>query len=236
MLKRKLTKIRLCKKYGDDIWGDLSKYTKIEKLHLRSKFNEYIKKSKRRRLDNGSALRIDVIDPRVQVKRKTSFGKIFIMKQKLRYFYGILKDYQFKNLYLKAVYKYIKNSSISKLIGYYESRLDVTLYRSNFLLSPMQCRQWINHGNIYVNGKKITVPSFRLFPSDFISFKISKGLVRNNIIKKLKINNLQRYIAEHLEVCYRQQRILFLNAPASKKVFFPFKFDYYKLFNVYNYR
>src|SRR5690242_16508616 len=122
-------------------------------MHLREKFNEFLRKGKKKRLDYSAALRIDVVDPKVQVKRKTAFGKLLSMKQKLRYFYGILKDYQFKNLYFKAAYKYVKHPNRNFLIRLYEARMYVVLYRSNFIRTPMEGRQLISYGNVYLNGR-----------------------------------------------------------------------------------
>jgi ribosomal protein S4 len=239
MLKRKLTMVHLCKKYGDDIWGDLSRTKKIHKIKFGIKFNFFLRKGKgrKRRLDNTKALRIDVKDPKVHVKRKTAFGKIFNMKQKFKFFYGIFKDYQFKNLYLKTVYKQVKRFKYQSLIGLYESRLDIILYRANFIKSPMECRQWIHNGYVFVNGEVVTICNIYLSKSDIISvsfYLISK--IRSNLLKKISIKTIGYFNIRHLEICFRRFRIVFINRPLFTEVFFPFRVIYSKLFNVYDHR
>ncbi|MEO0091281.1 MAG: 30S ribosomal protein S4 [candidate division WOR-3 bacterium] len=93
-------------------------------------------------------------------------------KQKLKAIYGLLEK-QFHLLFLRAQRK--KNPGEQLLISL-ERRLDNTVYRLGFCDSRTQARQFVRHGHILVNSKKVNIPSYEVNPGDTISIKDKKGM------------------------------------------------------------
>ena len=70
----------------------------------------------------------------------------------------------------------MKGKTGENLIVLLESRLDNIVYRLRFASSRNQARQLVNHGHVLVNGKKTTIPSYRVSANDVIEIKeSSKG-------------------------------------------------------------
>lgn len=113
-------------------------------------------------------------------KRKPSeYGKQLVEKQKLRYTYGV-NERQFRRLFLMAVKD--KNTVTGlAFIQILESRLDNIVFRAGFARTRRQARQFVNHGHIFVNGKKVDLPSYLTKPGDIIS--VAEGSQDLAIIK-----------------------------------------------------
>ena len=57
------------------------------------------------------------------------------------------------------------------MIGLLERRLDAVIYRAKFVPTVFAARQFINHGHIRVNGKRVTIPSYRVKVGDVVEVK-----------------------------------------------------------------
>ena len=86
-------------------------------------------------------------------------------KQKARFAYGVLEK-QFRRYYEEAVRKPGKTGEV--LLQILESRLDNVVYRAGFASTRRQARQLVVHGHFLVNGKRVTIPSFRVSPLDIV--------------------------------------------------------------------
>lgn len=104
-------------------------------------------------------------------KKPSEYGKQLIEKQKLRHTYGV-NERQFRRLFLMAV---ADKNTVTGLafIQILESRLDNLVYRAGFARTRAQARQFVNHGHMLVNGKKVDLPSYLVQPGDVIS--VSEG-------------------------------------------------------------
>jgi len=103
-------------------------------------------------------------------KQKISdFGLQLRAKQKLKGYYGNLTEKQFSRIYDEAARR--KGNTAEKLIGLLESRLDAIVYRAKFTPTPFSARQFINHGHILVNGKRVTIASYRVKVGDLVEVK-----------------------------------------------------------------
>ena len=105
-------------------------------------------------------------------KRKlTEYGLRLMEKQKLKFLYGGIREKQFK--------KYFEMASKSKgntgqvLLQLLERRLDNVVYRLGFASTRRQARQFVVHGHILVNGKKVNIPSYLVSVGDVIEVKPS---------------------------------------------------------------
>ena len=106
----------------------------------------------------------------------SDFGTQLRAKQKLKGYYGDLTEKQFRRIYGEA--ERVKGDTGENLIGLLERRLDAVVYRAKFVPTIFAARQFVNHGHIKVNGKRVNIPSYRCQPGDVIEVREkSKQLV-----------------------------------------------------------
>lgn len=106
--------------------------------------------------------------PRRRGGGPSDYSKQLTEKQKMRYTYGITEK-QLRRYVDEAVSK--SHQPISLLIGRLESRLDNVVYRLGLAKTRQAARQMVSHGHITVNGKKFTIPSYRVRDNDVISVR-----------------------------------------------------------------
>lgn len=105
----------------------------------------------------------------VNTRRKVSeYGLQLREKQKAKFIYGLLEK-QFHNLYQKAVK--IPGETGENLITLLEQRLDNVVYRIGFARTRAEARQFVGHGHVLVNGKKVDIPSYSVRTGDVISIR-----------------------------------------------------------------
>jgi small subunit ribosomal protein S4 len=106
----------------------------------------------------------------------SDFGTQLRAKQKLKGYYGNISEKQFRRYYAEAIR--LKGDSGAHLIGLLERRLDAVVYRAKFVPTVFAARQFVNHGHVKVNGKRVTISSYLVKPGDVIEIKeASKQLV-----------------------------------------------------------
>lgn len=114
-------------------------------------------------------------------RRKVSeYGTQLREKQKVKRLYGILER-QFQRYYVLAAKK--KAATGEALLQILETRLDNVVYRLNLAKSRQQARQLVAHGHVFVNGEKVTIPSFSVKIGDIIS--LSEKTANLEFVKKL---------------------------------------------------
>ena len=98
----------------------------------------------------------------------SNYGIQLVEKQKLRFIYGI-SEKQLKKAFERASkLQGIHGENILKLL---ESRLDNIVYRMGIASTRRAARQFVNHGHVNVNGKKVDIPSYTVKPGDVISVR-----------------------------------------------------------------
>src|SRR5690606_27130328 len=163
--------------------------------------------------------------------RMTIYKRQLIAKQRLRKYYGNLKESQFYSLYKKA--SFYKGAPSSNLFILLERRLDVILFRGGFVPSIYSSRQLISHGHILVNNKKVTIPSYMVQNNDIItvapnSINIVKTILSNKLNPPIKMKKfIKRYVVvpSYLEVNYNIFSIILVKTPSTKKIPYPIKFS-----------
>ncbi|OFI47027.1 30S ribosomal protein S4 [Floricoccus penangensis] len=99
----------------------------------------------------------------------SEYGLQLAEKQKLRFSYG-LTERQFRNLFVQA--SKVKEGTLGfNFMVLLEQRLDNIVYRLGLATTRPQARQFVNHGHILVNGKRVDIPSYRVQPGDVISVR-----------------------------------------------------------------
>ncbi|MFC3229324.1 30S ribosomal protein S4 [Marinibaculum pumilum] len=156
-----------------------------------------------------------------QRRRKPSdYGVQLAAKQQLRFYYGNITERQFKNIYQEAVRR--RGDTSENLIGLLERRLDAVVYRLKFVPTVFAARQFVNHGHIRVNGKRVNIPSYRVQEGDKISIKdASKQLV----IVLEALDSPERDIPEYLELDTSKMEGTFLRTPQLSDVPYPVRME-----------
>ena len=102
-------------------------------------------------------------------KKPTDYGQQLYAKQKLKTYYGNVSEKQFHKYYVEAVRR--SGDAAENLIGILESRLDNLVYKAKFVPTIFAARQFVNHGHITVNGKKVNIPSYMVKTGDVIEVR-----------------------------------------------------------------
>ena len=102
-------------------------------------------------------------------KKPSDYGIQLMAKQKLKGYYGNIGERQFRKLYEEAVRR--KGDTGANLIELLERRLDTVVYRMKFVATVFAARQFVNHGHIKVNGRRVNIPSYRVKVGDVIEVK-----------------------------------------------------------------
>ena len=90
-----------------------------------------------------------------QRRRKPSdFGVQLMAKQKLKGYYGNIGEKQFRRYYQEAVRR--RGDTGENLVGILECRLDSVIYRMKFVTTVFGARQFVSHGHVSVNGRRVT--------------------------------------------------------------------------------
>ena len=148
--------------------------------------------------------------------KPSDYGIQLQAKQKLKSYYGNINERQFRNIYKKAIMK--RGDTAENLIGFLERRLDAVVYRMKFVPTIFAARQFVNHGHVMVNGKKVTIPSYSLKDGDEV-IVIDKSKKIPNI--QVSISSQEREIPEYLEVDIKEFKGRFLRSPLMHDVPYP---------------
>jgi small subunit ribosomal protein S4 len=96
----------------------------------------------------------------------SDFGTQLRAKQKLKGYYGSVSERQFRALYAEAIR--MTGDSSENLIGLLERRLATVVYRAKWAPTVFAARQFVSHGHVKVNGRRVTIPSIRVKVGDVI--------------------------------------------------------------------
>ena len=114
-------------------------------------------------------------------------------KQKARRIYGVLEK-QFRNMYAEAARE--KGITGENLLRMLELRLDNAVYRAHFASSRNQARQFVRHGHVLVNGKRVTIPSYTVRKGDVIELSAK---AQKNIVIRHNLDTIDRAVPMWLE-------------------------------------
>ena len=115
-------------------------------------------------------------------------------KQKAKYIYGVLER-PFSNLYKEASRQ--KGVTGENLLRMLEQRLDNIVFRAGWASTRPQARQFVGHGMINVNGRRVDIPSYRVRKGDVISLRDKP---RQMIVIRHNLDTLDRLKPAWLEV------------------------------------
>ena len=134
-------------------------------------------------------------------------------KQKARYAYGVLEK-QFRRYYQEA--DRLPGKTGDTLLQILESRLDNVVYRAGFASTRRQARQMVSHGHFLVNGKRVTIPSYRVTALDIVDVAPKSANLTPFIIARETWG--EREIPGWLTVKPNRMRILVHQLPTREQI------------------
>jgi small subunit ribosomal protein S4 len=152
-----------------------------------------------------------------QKRRKTSdFGTQLAAKQKLKGYYGNITERQFRKIYREATRR--RGDTAENLIGLLERRLDTVVYRLNFVPTPFAARQFINHGHVLVNGRRVNIPSYLCREGDVVEVRERS----KNLTQVLgAVQRPERDVPDYLSVDYKALKGSVVRTPKVADVPWP---------------
>jgi small subunit ribosomal protein S4 len=133
-------------------------------------------------------------------------------KQKARRIYGLLEK-QFRNLYEEANRQ--PGITGENLLRNLELRLDNVVFRAGWGASRRQARQFVRHGHVSVNGKRVTIPSYRVRTGEKIILKQSS---REMFAVRRNMDTLDRQLPPWLETADAGFSVEVLNPPLREHI------------------
>ncbi|MEX0923295.1 MAG: 30S ribosomal protein S4 [Rhodovibrionaceae bacterium] len=152
-----------------------------------------------------------------QRRRKPSdFGTQLSAKQKLKGYYGSIGERQFRRYYQEASRRV--GDTGENLVGLLERRLDAVVYRAKFVPTVFAARQFVNHGHILVNGKRVTIPSYQVREGDEIQIK-EKSRELGLVLEALE--SPEREVPDYIDIDYKAMKATFIRQPKLADVPYP---------------
>ncbi len=152
--------------------------------------------------------------------KPTDYGIQLFAKQKLKGYYGNISEKQFRRYYEEAIRR--RGDTGEALIGFLERRLDTVVYRMKFAVTPFASRQFINHGHVKVNGKKVNIASYMVKEGDVIEVKDASkqmGVVLE------AISSSERDVPEYMSVDHKAMKGTFVRTPKLADVPYPVQME-----------
>src|SRR3984893_16563993 len=150
----------------------------------------------------------------------SDFGVQLRAKQKLKGYYANISEKQFRGIYAEAIR--MKGDSGQHLIGLLERRLDAVVYRAKFVPTMFAARQFINHGHVKVNGRRVNIPSYRLKVTDLVEVKDSS----RELALVLEAKALaERDVPDYVEVDHSKMTAKLARIPAPTEVPYPVRME-----------
>ncbi len=149
-------------------------------------------------------------------------------KQKVRKMYSLMEG-QFHNYFEKAEQQ--RGVTGNNFLQLLETRLDNVIYRAGFALSRDQARQFVNHGHVLVNDRKVDVPSRQMKEGDEFSFK--EAARKREFMKDIREKNAEHAPPEWLSVDMERMEGTVVRMPEREDIEHPINeqliVEYYSL-------
>ncbi|MBV9752066.1 MAG: 30S ribosomal protein S4 [Hyphomicrobiales bacterium] len=150
----------------------------------------------------------------------SDFGTQLRAKQKLKGYYGNISEKQFRRYYAEAIR--LKGDSGEHLVGLLERRLDAVVYRAKFVPTVFAARQFVNHGHVKVNGRRVTISSYLVKSGDVIEVKeASKQLV----IVLESVALAERDVPDYIEADHGKMTAKLARVPTLSDVPYPVQME-----------
>ncbi|GGF55559.1 MAG: 30S ribosomal protein S4 [Terasakiella sp.] len=156
-----------------------------------------------------------------QRRRKVSdFGLQLMGKQKLKGYYANISEKQFRRYYKEAVRR--AGDTGENLIGLLETRLDAIVYRMKFVPTMFAARQFVSHGHVLVNGKRVTISSYLVKEGDTVELRAKS---REIPMVLEAVASGERDVPEYIEVDHKKMVGKFIRVPKLEDVPYPVQME-----------
>ena len=156
-----------------------------------------------------------------QRRHKVSdYGVQLLAKQKLRGYYGDISEKQFRRTYDEAVK--LRGDTSENLVGLLERRLDTVIYRMNFAPTIFSSRQLVNHGHVQVNGKRVTIRSYRVRDGDVIEVRAKS---KQHPLVLETVQHPERDVPDYIEVDVEKLKGTYLRQPLFADIPYPVQME-----------
>jgi small subunit ribosomal protein S4 len=150
----------------------------------------------------------------------SNFGQQLMAKQKLKGYYGNIGERQFHRYYVEAARR--RGDTGEQLIGLLESRLDMVIYRLKFVPTVFAARQFVSHGHVSVNGKRVTVASYLVDVGDEIELRQKS---RELPVVLEAVGSGERDVPDYLEVDHKAMKGKLVRVPQFAEVPYPVQME-----------
>jgi len=150
----------------------------------------------------------------------SDFGVQLRAKQKLKGYYANISEKQFRGIYAEAIR--MKGDSGANLIGLLERRLDAMIYRAKFVPTVFAARQFVNHGHIKVNGRRVNIASFKVKVGDLVEVKEKS----KQLALVMEATGLaERDVPDYIEVDHTKMTAKLARVPTITEVPYPVQME-----------
>ena len=153
-------------------------------------------------------------------KKPSDFGLQLQAKQKLKGYYGNIGERQFRRYFQKA--NNTKGDTSENLVGLLERRLDAVVYRMKFVPTVFAARQFVSHGHVRVNGKRVNIPSYVVKEGDVIEVKEKSREVPMVLDA---VASPERDVPAYMEVDHNKMRGTFTRQPLLADIPYPVQME-----------
>jgi small subunit ribosomal protein S4 len=150
----------------------------------------------------------------------SDFGLQLRAKQKLKGYYGSITEKSFRRLYGEAVRQRGDTGEI--LIGLLESRLDAIVYRAKFVATVFAARQFVNHGHVLVNGKRVNIPSYQVQVGDVVEVR-EKSKQLGVVLEAVQL--AEREVPDYVDADHTKMTAKYVRIPALADVPYPVQME-----------
>lgn len=196
MSKRQSAKYKISRRLGENLWGR-AKDPVLKRQHAPGQHGP----AKRR-------------------GKMSDFGLQLRAKQKLKGYYANLTERQFRRVYQEASRR--KGDTSENLVGLLERRLDTVIYRMGVVPTPFAARQFVNHGHVKVNGRRVNIPSYLVEVGDVIEVR-EKSRQMGLVMESLKA--AERTVPDYLEMDEKALQAKMTRVPTFSEIPYPVQME-----------
>jgi small subunit ribosomal protein S4 len=153
-------------------------------------------------------------------KKPSDYGTQLMAKQKLKGYYGNIGERQFRRYYDEASRR--KGDTSENMIELLERRLDAVIYRMKFVPTPFAARQFVSHGHVKVNGRRVTIASYSVKDGDTIELR---DKVKELTIVMAAVESGERDVPDYVEVDHKAMKGTFVRGPKLPDVPYPVQME-----------
>ncbi len=153
-------------------------------------------------------------------KKVSDYGQQLMAKQRLKGYYANMTEKQFRRAYATASSG--KGDTAENLIGLLERRLDVVVFRMNVVQTMYQARQFVNHGHVLVNGRRVSISSYLVREGDVVEVAERS---RDKLMVVEALQNQERDVPDYIEMDMKGLKARFVRTPKLGDVPFPVQME-----------